>query len=151
GRGIAPYCRGYEMAQVTPVVQSLRMLIRLPTSIPSSMGFFYSATLAAKVDKLLKENGYDLIFVHCSSVAQYVSGVQGIPKILDFGDMDSQKWLDYARFKPFPLSLGYQLEGAKLLREEKRLGRCFDVCTTTTRAELDTLNSYRTAVDTDWF
>ena len=43
------------------------------------------------------------------------------PKILDFGDMDSQKWLEYARYKPFPLSAGYWLEGKKLEHEEKRL------------------------------
>ncbi len=39
-----------------------------------------------------------------------------VPKILDFGDMDSQKWLEYAQHKPFPLSLGYRLEGTKLTR-----------------------------------
>ena len=65
--------------------------------------------------------------------------------------MDSQKWLDYARFKPFPLSLGYRLEGLKLEREEKRLASCFDLCTATTRAEWETLESYGTSVPSDWF
>jgi len=139
------------MVHVSPAIQAVRMVFRSPTSIPSSMGYFYSTGLASKVDNLLRANGYDLIFVHCSSVAQYVSRVQGIPKVLDFGDMDSQKWLDYGRVKPLPLSLGYQLEGMKLLREEKRLARLFDVCTTTTRAELETLNGYQIGVDTDWF
>ena len=62
-----------------------------------------------------------MIFVHCSSVAQYVEDVRGVPKILDFGDMDSQKWLEYARYKPFPLSLGYWLEGEKMEREKNAL------------------------------
>jgi sugar transferase (PEP-CTERM/EpsH1 system associated) len=129
----------------------LRMLTRLPTFAPSSMGFFYSAELARKVRALMRDNRFDLIFVHCSSVAQYVAEAAGIPKILDFGDMDSQKWLDYARFKPFPLSLGYRLEGVKLMREEKSLARRFDMCTATTRAEWETLNSYQCQVETDWF
>jgi sugar transferase (PEP-CTERM/EpsH1 system associated) len=77
--------------------------------------------------------------------------VQGIPKILDFGDMDSQKWLEYARYKPFPVSLGYWLEGKKMMREEKRLARLFDMCTATTRAEWETLESYKAAAATDWF
>jgi sugar transferase (PEP-CTERM/EpsH1 system associated) len=89
--------------------------------------------------------------VHCSSVAQYVANIRGVPKILDFGDMDSQKWLEYARYKPFPLSMGYRLEGVKLEREEKRLARLFDVCTATTRAEWETLQSYGAAGETDWF
>jgi sugar transferase (PEP-CTERM/EpsH1 system associated) len=151
GKGIAPYCARYEMAVVRDPVQMARMLARVPTPVPSSMGFFYSAALARKVRDLLARERFDLIFVHCSSVAQYVSRVRGIPKILDFGDMDSQKWLEYARYKPFPLSLGYWLEGRKLEREERRLATKFDACTATTRGEWETLESYRTGVATDWF
>ncbi|MDH3412099.1 MAG: glycosyltransferase, partial [Gammaproteobacteria bacterium] len=106
GQGIAPYCARYEMAEVANPVQFARMVARVPTPVPSSMGFFYSAALARKVRELLARERFDLIFVHCSSVAQYVAGLHGIPKILDFGDMDSQKWLEYARYKSFPLSLG---------------------------------------------
>jgi sugar transferase (PEP-CTERM/EpsH1 system associated) len=123
----------------------------LPTSTPSSMGFFYSAQLAKRIRALLAAQRFDLIVVHCSSVAQYVSHVRNVPKILDFGDMDSQKWLDYARFKSFPLSAGYWMEGTKLAREERRLSQMFDLCTTTTRAEWQTLQSYGTAAASDWF
>ena len=128
-------------------VQALRMVARLPTATPSSMGYFYSPRRSrdACASSLARER-FDLIFVHCSSVAQYVEHVRGIPKILDFGDMDSQKWLEYAQYKPFPLSLGYALEGSKLEREEKRLARRFDMCTATTRAEWETLEGYGTGV-----
>lgn len=151
GRGIAEHCEHYEMARVSNPIQSLRMVARLPTTMPSSMGFFYSPDLAKKINRLLHTQSFDLIFVHCSSVAQYVSDVRGIPKILDFGDMDSQKWLEYVRFKPFPLKAGYWLEGHKMFREEKRLARRFDLCTATTRAEWETLDGYGTGVSTDWF
>ncbi|MDO9235797.1 MAG: TIGR03087 family PEP-CTERM/XrtA system glycosyltransferase, partial [Aquabacterium sp.] len=103
------------------------------------------------VQRLLGSKKWDLIFVHCSSVAQYVEHVTDVPKILDFGDMDSQKWFEYANYKPFPLSLGYRFEGAKMLAAEKRLARQFDLCTATTRAEWETLNDYQTGADTDWF
>jgi sugar transferase (PEP-CTERM/EpsH1 system associated) len=151
GAGIAPYCTRYEMAEVRNPIQVARMLVRVPTPTPSSMGFFYSPVLAQRVRERLARERFDLIFVHCSSVAQYVAGVRGIPKILDFGDMDSQKWLEYARYKPFPLSAGYRLEGRKLAREERRLAGRFDLCTATTRAEWETLEGYRTGVATDWF
>ena len=151
GRGIAPYCARFEMAVVREPIQLGRMLVRLPTPTPSSMGYFYSRRLARGIARLLAGERFDLIFVHCSSVAQYVAGVRGIPKILDFGDMDSQKWLEYAHSRRFPLSAGYWLEGVKLEREEKRLARRFDLCTATTRAEWETLASYRTGVPTDWF
>ncbi len=151
GAGIAPYCTRYEMAAVRNRIQVARMLLRVATPIPSSFGFFYSPELAQRVRERLARERFDLIFVHCSSVAQYVAGVRGIPKILDFGDMDSQKWLEYARYKPLPLSAGYWLEGRKLAREERRLAGRFDLCTVTTRAEWETLEGYRTGAATDWF
>jgi hypothetical protein len=137
-------------AGVRPL-QTLRMVARLPLPTPSSMGYFYSPSLKQRVDRLLSAQKWDLIFVHCSSVAQYVEQVRDVPKILDFGDMDSQKWLEYANYKPFPLSLGYRLEGNKVLAAEKRLATRFDLCTATTRAEWETLEGYRTGVATDWF
>ncbi|HVF63989.1 MAG TPA: TIGR03087 family PEP-CTERM/XrtA system glycosyltransferase [Casimicrobiaceae bacterium] len=150
-QGIAAHCHRFEMARVHDTVQALRMVARLPTSVPSSLGFFYSSKLKRRIREALERERFDLIFVHCSSVAHYVEDVTGIPKILDFGDMDSQKWLEYARYKPFPLSLGYALEGRKLEREERRLATRFDVCTATTRAEWQTLESFRADVATDWF
>jgi sugar transferase (PEP-CTERM/EpsH1 system associated) len=149
--GIAPYCHRFYVEQVNDWVQALRMIARLPSPVPSSMGFFYSPALARRVRALLSRERFDLIFVHCSSVAQYVAGVAGTPKILDFGDMDSHKWLEYARYKPFPLSLGYRLEGVKMRGAERRLARCFDLCTATTHAEWETFESYATGTPSDWF
>jgi len=151
GRGIAPHCTAFEMGRVNEPAQWARMIARVPLLTPSSMGYFYSPQLAGKVRHLLATQRWDLIFVHCSSVAQYVEQVRDVPKILDFGDMDSQKWLEYANYKPFPLSLGYALEGSKMQRAEKRLAKRFDLCTATTRAEWQTLQDYGTGAATDWF
>lgn len=151
GEGLAQHCHKYYMGRVNAPMAWGRMLLRLPTPGPSSMGYFYSPGLARQIKEELAQNHYDLIFVHCSSVAQYVEDVRGIPKILDFGDMDSQKWLTYAKVRSLPLSLGYLLEGSKMERAEKRLAAKFDYCTCTTRAELETLNSYGVDVATDWF
>jgi sugar transferase (PEP-CTERM/EpsH1 system associated) len=140
GKGIAAYCKQYDMVQVSGPFQVARMVARLPTSVPSSFGFFYSNNLSGRVRAFLERERFDLIFVHCSSVAQYVEHVR-----------DSQKWLEYARYKPFPLSAGYWIEGKKLEREERRLANRFDWCTATTRAEWETLEGYHTGVATDWF
>jgi sugar transferase (PEP-CTERM/EpsH1 system associated) len=80
-----------------------------------------------------------------------VEHVLDVPKLLDFGDMDSHKWIEYANYKPMPMSWGYQLEGAKMKMAEKRLARRFDLCTATTRAEWQTLEDYATGTATDWF
>ncbi|MGL4409644.1 TIGR03087 family PEP-CTERM/XrtA system glycosyltransferase [Zoogloea sp.] len=151
GKGIAPHCAGFEMGMVSNPVQVVRMVARLPLATPSSMGFFYCPDLQQRINALLASRKWDLIFVHCSSVAQYVAHVRDVPKIIDYGDMDSQKWLEYAHYKPWPLSWGYRLEGLKMLAAEKRLAKCFDLGTATTRAEWETLNSYNTGLPTDWF
>lgn len=149
--GIAPYCSAFHVQRVDETMQKLRMVAALPTPITASTAYFHSPALARTIDRLLAESRFDLIFVHCSSVAHYVRRVRDVPKILDFGDMDSQKWLEYAHYKPFPLSAGYWWEGYRLSAYERRLARQFDLCTATTRAEWETLDSYRTGVASDWF
>jgi polysaccharide biosynthesis protein PslH len=151
GRGIAPYCYDFMMGEVTAPAAWLRMIARLPTPAPSSMGYFYAPALARRIDERLQQERFDLIFVHCSSVAPYVGRVAGVPKILDFGDMDSEKWLTYRRFKPFPLSVGYWLEGNKMAMAEKALAGRFDLCTCTTRAELQALQRLQVRTPCDWF
>ena len=151
GEGLAAHCKAFIMERVWNPAAVLRMVARLPTRAPSSMGHFYSPRLARRIAEELSSWRYDLVLVHCSSVAPYVANVHGIPKILDFGDMDSQKWLTYARVKPFPLSLGYRLEGVKMQRAEMELARQFDYCTCTTRAELATLESFATGVPSGWY
>jgi len=151
GAGIKDYCAKYIMVNFNNAISWLRTILNLLTFKPSSFGYFYSRTMKRAVKREVVSDKYDLIFVHCSSVASYVEDVEGIPKIMDFGDMDSQKWMDYSKFKPFPFSLGYKLEGMKLEAEEKRLARRFTYSSCTTRAELETLNSYGATHNTFWF
>ena len=151
GQGLEQYCDKLFVGCIGEASAVVHMVSRLPTLTPSTMGYFYSRSLHQDIKKELKRTKYDLIFVHCSSAAQYVRSAIDIPTILDFGDMDSQKWLDYSTFHRFPLSIGYWFEGTKLCREEKRLARWFELCTCTTRAEHDTLQSFGVASATDWF
>ena len=151
GRGLVDYCARLLTGRIGSAAALARMIARLPTKTPSSMGYFFSPALYAEVRTTLRHERFDLIFVHCSSAAQYVREANGVPSIIDFGDMDSQKWLDYAHVRLPPLSLGYRLEGLKLQREEMRLARRFDVSTCTTRAELEMLQSFNAATYSDWF
>ena len=146
-----PTATPFTFSSSNETVQKLRMAAALPTHITASTSYFHSPALRRTIDRLLSESRFDLVFVHCSSVAHYVRHVRDVPKILDFGDMDSQKWLEYARYKPFPLSLGYSWEGHRLSAHERRLAGQYDLCTATTRAEWETLESYGTGVASDWF
>ena len=151
GRGLDQHCARVLMETVSAPGALARMVARLPTRVPSSMGYFHSPALARRIRRAAEETAFDLVFVHCAFVAPYVADIRGVPKVLDFGDMDSQKWLTYAQVRSLPLSLGYWLEGHKLQAAERRLAARFDLCTCTTRAELETLESYGLTVATGWF
>jgi sugar transferase (PEP-CTERM/EpsH1 system associated) len=74
-----------------------------------------------------------------------------VPKVLDFVDMDSQKWADYARYKRFPATLFYALESAKLVKHERRLANAFDFCATISSSENETLHGLGVSTPADWF
>jgi sugar transferase (PEP-CTERM/EpsH1 system associated) len=139
------------MAKLTLPGALRNMMIRIPTPIPFSMGYFFSERLRQRIQCELRGGRYDFIMVHCSSVAQYVEGVSGVAKLLDFGDMDSQKWLTYGAVRKIPLSIVFSSEGRRMLNAERELARKFDMCTCTTRNEMETLNDYDTGARTDWF
>lgn len=128
-----------------------RMLARVPTVYPSALGYFLSPELKRSITAKLKSENFDLIFVHCAFVGAYVADIEGPAKILDFGDMDSQKWLAYADAYRFPRSTAYLVEGKKMERFEARLATNFDCCTATTRLEHDTLEAMGAARSTAWF
>ena len=160
GEGLAEHCHSYKAEQLGRSRALTQMVLCLPTRKPSSLGYFHSASLARWARAELEAGAFDLVFVHCSSVAHYVLGENSVPKVLDFVDMDSQKWLDYAPVKSWPLSVGYGLEGRKLQAWERHLADRFDVCTVTTRREAESARAigittpvevFPNGVDLDFF
>lgn len=109
----------------------------LLSSTPSSVAYFWSKRLFDRIRESWRLGRFDAIFVHCAFVAQYVRDLQCGLRILDYGDVDSGKWLAYSQFKAFPLSLGYRLEAKKLRRYEARMALEFDFCTATTQGEVE--------------
>lgn len=151
GAGIEAHCARYTAALVPEWRAWLQMLARVPGPSPSSLGYFASGKLRTFIASEVATGNYDFAVVHCSSVAPYLAGYRGLPKMLDFADMDSAKWSLYAQVRPFPLSAVFGLEGWKLARLERRLAGVFDLSTCATAAELETLDAFGTATSTGWF
>ncbi len=146
GAGLKDYC-AEVMAEVLPgPVRWMQAAGALLSGIPSSVAYFRSSRLHRRVEQAWHRTRFDVVMVHCAFAAQYVLDLRGGFRILDFGDLDSAKWFDYARHRPLPLSLGYGLEARKLRRYEKQLIRRFDQCTVTTEGELDAFKSLDVAV-----
>ena len=126
GRGPRAALRALRDGRVsTTRCRWLRMVARLPTPTPSSIGLLpLAAARSGASTRLLARERFDLIFVHCSSVAQYVAARARHaedPRLRRHGLAEVAA--STRSYKPFPLSLGYWLEGRKLEREERRLAR----------------------------
>ena len=131
------YCEEVIAEIVPDSVRWLQAVKALLTSTPSSVAYFWSDRLGRRITDKLHSTKFDLIFVHCAFVAQYVFDWQQGIRVLDFGDLDSAKWAEYARTRAFPLSIGYAIEARKLRRYETMMARRFQRCTVTTRGEME--------------
>ncbi len=118
---LARYCRRVEVAELSPISSRLRSLPYVFTRVPLTLPYFYSAELQKTVRKALLSRSYDRIFIYCSAMAQYVEEENEIPIVVDLVDVDSDKWLQYARISPFPMSRIYQREARCLRKYERRI------------------------------
>lgn len=124
------YCRSVKTANISPLLSYMRCLVGFFTRQPLTTPFFYSK----KLERLIQVDGFDLVLVDCSSMARYVLD-EPIPKILDFVDIDSEKWKRYAITSSFPKNFIYRLEAKRLLRFEAKLCRIFDSCLVVSNTE----------------
>ncbi len=135
GVGLEQHCQATIVEVVPSSSRWLRASGKLASKAPSSAAYFWSPRLDRRIREAWSTQKFDAVMVHCAFVAQYAMRLQGAFRILDFGDMDSAKWFDYAQFRGFPLSLGYKIEALKLRRFEREAARSFDRCTVTTNGE----------------
>jgi sugar transferase (PEP-CTERM/EpsH1 system associated) len=148
---IAPLCHEHHAFRVHNVVQAAKIAAALPTRTTASEAFFHSAALQRAIDRRLASRSFDLIVAHCSAMGRYVERVEGVPKLMDFCDVDSRKWADYVPHKPWPASLGYAWEAWRLERAERRLAQRFDRVTVATAGEMETLAAMDVRDRADWF
>ena len=99
---------------------------------PISVRYFYSPRLQREVDRTL-EDAPDLIFCSSSPTAEYVfrsscykNALKHTKLVMDLIDVDSEKWLGYAKRSKGPLGIVYRMEARYLLRYEARISKEFD-------------------------
>ncbi|PID58038.1 hypothetical protein CSB45_04940 [candidate division KSB3 bacterium] len=119
------FCRSVKVVYQSPLQSKMRALLSLTTSNPLTLPFFYSPRLADLVRTSIQRGEYDLIFVYCSSMAQYVPQNCPIPAIIDFVDVDSEKWAQYAKYAQFPWTVIYRRESRKLRAYESQITKRF--------------------------
>jgi sugar transferase (PEP-CTERM/EpsH1 system associated) len=146
GLALRDHCYELLVEVVTNSSRWTRAGRALATNQPSSVAYFWSPRLRRRIEDAAARYRFDAVMVHCAFAAQYVLGIPAHFRLLDFGDLDSGKWLDYRQFRGFPLCYGYGLEARKLRRYEKQLTKSFDYCTLTTQGELEEFKKLGVAI-----
>jgi len=137
GQPLRSHCAEVLVELLPPTTRWRQAVAALPTATPSSVAYFSSARLRARIAEAARHAPFDAIIVHCAFVAHHVDGIPAGLRVMDYGDLDSAKWAAYASHRALPLSLGYALESRKLRAHERRLATRFDQCTVTTQGERD--------------
>ena len=149
--GIAPFCHAHRAFRVNTAAQIAKIGITLPSTVTASEAFFHSGEMQREVTRLVGEGSVDFVFAHCSAVGHYAEAVQGLPKLIDYCDVDSRKWFDYVAHKPWPLSLGYRWEARRMAAAERRVASRFDCVTVATPGEQQVLAEIGVRERVDWF
>lgn len=113
------YCESVEVVRMTSSFSALRTGLALLTRRPLTLAAFFSRQFDRTMRRRLREGKFDLIYIYSSAMAQYVPLQIPIPKLMDFIDLDSQKWFDYAKQARGPMRAIYYREGVSLRAYER--------------------------------
>ncbi len=92
-----------------------------------TVAYYRNAGLQRWVDEVLQRFAIRRVLVFSSAMAQYVEGpaYRHLHRVIDFVDVDSDKWAQYSRRRPWPLSWLYRRESRTLLSFERRVAAEF--------------------------
>ncbi|WP_282604514.1 TIGR03087 family PEP-CTERM/XrtA system glycosyltransferase [Pelagibius sp. Alg239-R121] len=115
-------CDQCYFADLKPLSAKLWSSTALMNGDPMTLSYYRNRGLQRWVDNLAKERTLESVFVFSGAVAQYIpaSLSEKVRCIVDFVDVDSDKWRQYAVTKPWPASWIYDREGRKLLEFERK-------------------------------
>jgi len=105
-----------------PIARSalqLRNLVGVASGQPITVSHYRSARMRDKVAALLARKP-DVVFAFSGAMAQYLpEAASGRLRIVDFADVDSDKWAQYARQCSPAVAWIYRREARTLLRQER--------------------------------
>ena len=114
--------------------KQIRLIKCLFQRNPFSVAYFYHKSLQDFVNKTLKQNKIEAVICICSSMAEYVfrtpvfreNKMNGLKLIIDYIDLDSDKWRQYSQHRGFPFRQIYKIEHRRLAKYEMKINQAFD-------------------------
>jgi sugar transferase (PEP-CTERM/EpsH1 system associated) len=111
-------CADAHFVRLDPRRARIASLVGIGTGEALSLRYYRDAGLAAWVRRTAGAQALDAAIVFSSTAAPYAEGL-GLPVLIDFVDVDSAKWAEYAGRHAWPLSRLYRREGERLLAYER--------------------------------
>lgn len=123
--GLRPLVRDVEAVPVHPMRARVRAFAALAGERPMTVAHFDETALHQRVRRRVESGRFDAALVFSSGMAQYVEPYARLPRVIQFADLDSQKWQLYAAASRPPMRWLYRSEADRLLRYERRLASTF--------------------------
>lgn len=134
--GLKPLTVSVDAVPLRRTPARLRALAALASRTPLTVAYFNERALHARVANRMAAGRFDAIVVYSSGMAQFVEKYGEVPRIMQFADLDSLKWRQYAdNFFP-PRRWVYATEARRLLRYERHIAQTFRHSLVSTPREL---------------
>jgi len=115
-----------HIARISPRTAKIRSLTGLLSNEALTLPYYRNAALQDWVDRTIRDEKIDAAVVFSSAMAQYVLRATNLRTLVDFVDMDSAKWTQYAPNHRWPMSWLYRREGERLLAFERAVAQQAD-------------------------
>lgn len=157
-------CEACCFLPLDPRRARIKSLTGFLTGQPLTLPYYASDGMSDWVKGVLGSHGINRVIVYSSAMGQYVLPHldQLERRVIDFVDIDSDKWRQYAEKKSWPMSWVYSREAEKLLNYEKSLADLFGASLFVSSAEAEmfkrlivsdreSISYYNNGVDTEYF
>ena len=122
---VTSMCEGACVLRLNPTVSRLSSLSALVTGTALTLPYYYDRHLVDWVRDVAARERFDHVFVFSSGMAQYAFEpiLQDCHVVVDFVDVDSDKWLQYASQRWLLYRWMYRREARYLAAYEKKVAR----------------------------
>lgn len=114
-------CADLHVAAIVPWSKRLASATGFLRGEALSLPYFRNRGLAKWVAAIVRRERPTRAFAYSSPMAQYALGLPGVRTFVDFVDMDSAKWAEYARRRGWPARAVYAREARRLLAYEREV------------------------------
>ena len=116
---LRPLCAEVQIEAIVPWLRRARSATALLSGEAMSLPYFRSRALRKWIEEIVRREHVTRAFAFSSPMAQYLLDLPQLRCFVDFVDLDSAKWAEYALRRPWPVSLLYKREALRLLAYER--------------------------------